>query len=350
MKQCWDWKVVQSTLITKARVLVSNSYDPYFNLGLEEYLLENVGEEEIILYLWRNENTVVIGRNQNPWNECNLEYLAKVKGKIARRLSGGGAVYHDLGNVNFTFLTHENNENLKVQLEVIVKALYNVGIQAEFSGRNDILVDGKKISGNAFYWDNSKYYHHGTLLYDVDIERLTKILTPSMDKLTSKGIESVRSRVKNLKECQIGLTIEDIIKEIIKTFQNIYMDIDEVEVIDEKSINIQRHVDKYSSVKWVYGESPEFNVTMCNNFSYGKVEINLLVKDSIIRTTKIYTDSLFVREFIAIEEIITGCYFDKKHIKEALVDNKALFSKDNFMILKDIIEMIDENILNTNVN
>lgn len=342
--------MVQSTLITKARVLVSNSYDPYFNLGLEEYLLENVGEEEIILYLWRNENTVVIGRNQNPWNECNLEYLAEVKGKLARRLSGGGAVYHDLGNVNFTFLTHENNENLKVQLEVIVKALHNLGIQAEFSGRNDILVDGKKISGNAFYWDNSKYYHHGTLLYDVDIERLTKILTPSMDKLTSKGIESVRSRVKNLKECQIGLTIEDIIKEIIKTFRNIYMDIDEVQVIDEKSINIQKYVDKYSNAKWIYGESPEFNAIINKRFNYGKVEINLLIKDGVAKNCKIYTDSLFVREFIIIEEIITGCYFDKEHIKEALLNNKTLFSKDSLMILNDIIGMINENILSANVN
>lgn len=342
--------MVQSTLITKARVLVSNSYDPYFNLGLEEYLLENVGEEEIILYLWRNENTVVIGRNQNPWNECNLEYLAEVKGKLARRLSGGGAVYHDLGNVNFTFLTHENNENLKVQLEVIVKALHNVGIQAEFSGRNDILVDEKKISGNAFYWDNSKYYHHGTLLYDVDIERLTKILTPSMDKLTSKGIESVRSRVKNLKECQIGLTIEDIIKEIIKTFRNIYMDIDEVQIIDEKSINIQKYVDKYSNAKWIYGESPEFNAIINKRFNYGKVEINLLIKDGVAKNCKIYTDSLFVREFIVIEEIITGCYFDKEHIKEALLNNKTLLSKDSLMILNDIIGMINENILSANVN
>ncbi|EQB89505.1 hypothetical protein M918_03045 [Clostridium sp. BL8] len=189
-------------MVTKTRVVVSKSFDPYFNLALEELLLNKVEREEVILYLWQNEKTVVIGRNQNPWKECNLELLSRVNGKVARRLSGGGAVYHDLGNLNFTFLMREENEDLSKQLGVIIRALKELGIEAVFSGRNDILVDNKKISGNAFYREENKYYHHGTLLFDVDMEILPKILTPSIEKLQSKGIDSVKRQSYKLEAVQ----------------------------------------------------------------------------------------------------------------------------------------------------
>lgn len=142
-----------------AKVVHSNSYDPWFNLALEEYLLNSISGDEVVFYLWQNQNTVVIGNNQNSWKECRIDELNSNAGKLARRLSGGGAVFHDLGNLTFTFLASNDNFNINKQLHVILNALKDFGIDAEFSGRNDIEVLGKKFSGNAFYYGDKGNYH-----------------------------------------------------------------------------------------------------------------------------------------------------------------------------------------------
>lgn len=298
----------------------------------------------MVLYLWRNENTVVIGRNQNPWKECNLEKLSNMKGKIARRLSGGGAVYHDLGNLNFTFLTGEKNEDLSKQLSVIIEALKEQGIESSFSGRNDILVDGKKISGNAFYWDNNKYYHHGTLLYEVDVEKLTAILTPPTHKLTSKGIDSVKSRVANLKEYREDLTIESLMKSLIRAFEVKYGEINDIKYLDEEVLDLHELTNKYSSSQWIYGDSPDFHISIDRITTEGKIEINISAEDSEIKKCKIYTDSLYTKEFTIIEKILEGCVFNKDNIIEILDENSQLFSCKGKIILDLVKEMIIENV------
>src|SRR6056297_3762446 len=151
-------------ILHNTKIYHSTSFDPWHNLAFEEYLLNQVEENEVILYLWQNDNTGVIGRNQNAWKECRSELLAEEGGKLARRLSGGGAVYHDLGNLNFTFIMDKDNYNLKKQLKVILEAVRDQGIEAEFSGRNDLVVKSKKFSGNAFYFGSETAYHHGTIL------------------------------------------------------------------------------------------------------------------------------------------------------------------------------------------
>lgn len=332
-------------MISKRRVIISKSFNPYFNLSLEEYLLNNIDENEIILYLWRNENTVVIGRNQNPWKECNLEKVSEINGKVARRLSGGGAVYHDLGNLNFTFLTEEKNEDLNKQLEVIIESLKNIGIESSFSGRNDILVDGKKISGNAFYWDNDKYYHHGTLLYEVNIEKLTGILTPSTHKLTSKGIDSVKSRVANLKEYKKDLTIEELMESLIEAFKFKYGDISSIQYLHERDLSINHLMLKYSSSDWIYGDSPDFEVSMDKATGEGKVEINISMEDGNINGCKIYTDSLFTKEFEIIENLLKGCAFDRTSMVRVLEDKRGLFSDKGIEILNLVKAIIEENVL-----
>jgi lipoate-protein ligase A len=160
----------------KTKLVYSDSYNPFFNLSLEEHLFQNIKEDEVIFYLWQNAHTVVIGRNQNPYRECNLREFEADRGKLARRMSGGGAVYHDLGNLNFTFILPKREFNLIKQFEVIIKALKRIGITAYISGRNDLLVNEKKFSGNAFYHTDKTSLHHGTILIDVCPEKIQKYL------------------------------------------------------------------------------------------------------------------------------------------------------------------------------
>ena len=196
--------------------------DPYENLALEEALLNRVGEGELILYLWQNERTVVIGKNQNPWKECRTALLAEEGGHLARRLSGGGAVFHDLGNLNFTFLMSAQDYDLPRQLAVIERACRSLGIPAARSGRNDLLADGRKFSGNAFYKHNGKAYHHGTLMVDVDLEMVQRYLSPSRAKLAAKGVDSVRSRVVNLREFVPTLSVRQLENALIAALAEVY--------------------------------------------------------------------------------------------------------------------------------
>lgn len=183
--------------------------------AVEEYLFFHCQKEECILYLWQNQHTVVIGRNQNAWAECLTEKLENEGGYLARRLSGGGAVYHDLGNLNFTFLVNKENYNVDRQLEVIQKAVAKFGVCTEKSGRNDILINGRKFSGNAFYKEGSRCYHHGTIMLDVKLDEMSKYLTVSKEKLQSKGVNSVKSRVVNIKELVPDITV-DRMKEALR--------------------------------------------------------------------------------------------------------------------------------------
>ena len=209
-------------MIKRLLLCRSRSFDPYENLALEEALLSRVGEGELILYLWQNERTVVIGKNQNPWKECRTALLAEEGGCLARRLSGGGAVFHDRGNLNFTFLMTAGDYDLPRQLTVLERACQSLGIPARRSGRNDLLADGRKFSGNAFYKHNGKAYHHGTLMLDVDMEMVQRYLSPSKAKLAAKGVDSVRSRVVNLREFVPDLTIPQLADALIAALAEVY--------------------------------------------------------------------------------------------------------------------------------
>ena len=197
-------------MINKIKLYESNSLDPYLNLATEQHLMETVEEDACILFLWQNQNTVVIGKNQNAWKECRTTLLNEEGGVLARRLSGGGAVFHDLGNLNFTFLVPQAEYDLDRQFTVIKEAVNMLGLNTERSGRNDVLAEGRKFSGNAFYKNGKQAYHHGTLLVDVDMDKLGRYLNPSKAKLPAKGVDSVRSRVVNLKELNSQITIASL--------------------------------------------------------------------------------------------------------------------------------------------
>ncbi|MDR2776191.1 MAG: lipoate--protein ligase, partial [Tannerella sp.] len=206
----------------KLSYILSEQTNPYKNIALEEYLLWNVEKDECILYLWQNRHTVVIGINQNPWKEAHVKELEQDGGFLARRMSGGGAVFHDLGNLNFTFLVREGKYDVVRQLDVIIHAVAKFGIYAVRSGRNDILTDGKKFSGNAFFNSRGYCYHHGTLLLNVDMSDLSRYLNVSHTKLQSKGVDSVRSRVINLKDLAPDIAVESLQTALIEAFGEVY--------------------------------------------------------------------------------------------------------------------------------
>lgn len=280
-------------MIKKTAYIESAGVNPHRNLAVEEYLFSKCGEDEAILYLWQNENTIVIGKNQNAWRECRISRIEEDGAVIARRISGGGAVFHDLGNLNFTFLVSKENYNLKRQLEVILRAVKKLGIHAEASGRNDILVEGQKFSGNAFHEHKGRCYHHGTIMVDVKLGELNKYLNVSKKKLESKGIKSVRSRVTNLISYNPELTINQLKKALRETFEEVYgypSRIIKEEELDKQAV--QELYEKYASWEWVYGKEFEFQYEVSERFEWGQVDIQFQVDSGQIVDAAVYSDSL----------------------------------------------------------
>ena len=280
-------------MVEKITYIESGQFNPYKNLAVEEYLLLHCEPQECILYLWQNQNTVVIGRNQNAWKDCKVESLEENGGHLARRLSGGGAVYHDLGNLNFTFLVSKENYSIDRQLEVIVKAVQKLGAKAEKSGRNDILIDGKKFSGNAFFDSNGYYYHHGTLLLHVDTTSMSRFLNPSKAKLQSKGVDSVRSRVVNLSSLCPDITVDTMKQAMFAAFSKVYglpamplctehLDLDA----------IQKGRERFASDHWKYGQKIPFTNRLEQRFSWGEVNLDLHVNEGQITEALLSSDSM----------------------------------------------------------
>lgn len=240
-------------MIHKAKYIESNSTDPYFNLAVERVLFENAGADEIILYLWQNANTVVIGRNQNAYTECNLEVMKENGVRLARRTTGGGAVFHDLGNMNFSFIMPTEMKTEGIPEKLIMKSCTHFGIEAEITGRNDICTRGRKFSGNAFCQTKTTYLHHGTILVDADTSKMKDYLNVSKEKLASKGVKSVSSRVINLIDICPDLTIRAFWNSMKESFEEMYsglisqMDFNEV----KKDSQTEELRSFYSSDKWL---------------------------------------------------------------------------------------------------
>ena len=305
-------------MIQKLNVYISSSLDPYKNLSTEHYLLSSVSDDTLNLYLWQNQNTVVIGRNQNAWAECRCAQLERDGGKLARRLSGGGAVYHDLGNLNFTFFCTTENFDVTRQMQVIKTACSLAGIKTEISGRNDILADGRKFSGNAFYNSKGKSYHHGTILINTDREKLTKYLTPPKAKLEAKGVKSVSSRIINLTELCPSLSVEDMKNYMITAFETVYgMNASVHKSIDNAQIALLTN--EYGSWEYLYGKPLPFSISFEGQFSWGHIELQLEIKDGIVKSVMVFTDSMDWSLSSKIEKALSGTKFDFNAISDVLI-------------------------------
>lgn len=293
--------------------------DPYRNLAVEQYLLETVPEDVCILYLWQNRRTVVIGRNQNAWRECRTGQMETDGVFLARRLSGGGAVFHDLGNLNFTFLVRKPGYDLNRQLGVIVEACRLMGIPAERSGRNDVLTGGRKFSGNAFYEHQGRCYHHGTLLVDVDMAAMGRYLSPSKAKLEAKGVSSVRSRVVNLKELRPDLTIEETAARMEEAFQSVYgMGAERLETSALDGACVDALTERNRSWDWLYGRDIPCELRCGKRFPWGEVELRLEVDAGTVRGVTVYTDAMDWALAPAVEGALTGSVFRREELVRRL--------------------------------
>ena len=320
-------------MIRKLSIYESSSFDPYYNLAVEKYLLDMVQPGQCILYLWQNENTIVIGSNQNAWKECRISTLEADGGKLARRLSGGGAVFHDKGNLNFTFLMCEEDYNVQKQLCVICEACAEAGIVATPSGRNDVLADGRKFSGNAFYHHQGKAYHHGTLLINADMEKMQKYLSPSKAKLESKGVASVRSRVVNLSQLSAGLTCDAMKKHMINAFEKVYgIPADSITLQDDSSVRELQQ--RYASWDHLFGKPLPFSFSCEERFDWGNILLQLQLESGKVLQAKIYSDAMDHMIAPKLEQGLTGCRFTLDALQSAV---SACLEND---IAKDICAML----------
>ena len=299
-------------------VIESQGHDPNSNLALEELLLQELPKDSLILYLWQNQNTVVIGRNQNSWRECNVTRLEEDGGRLARRLSGGGAVFHDLGNLNFTFLAHKDDYDIQRHLQVIIRALKDFGIDAQFSGRNDILAEGRKFSGNAFYRTQGACYHHGTLLIDVDFSKLSRYLQVSKEKLASKGVASVQSRVINLCELNSELTTDSIRPSLVHALGEITgIPVHNFVLDPVKLENLEKLASRYRSWEWLYGSPFPFQVEFAQRFPWGEVQIQCQVEDGQVKEARVYSDAMAVGFASTLQTLLKGSRYQKEALQFA---------------------------------
>ena len=304
-------------MIKKLKFYVSNTYNPYVNLSIEQTLFDNVDNETLILYLWQNQNTVVIGKNQNAFSECRAELLKEDDCTLARRTSGGGAVFHDLGNLNFTFICSTENFDVSRHMQVIREACRLANIDTEISGRNDILANGRKFSGNAFYNSRGRSYHHGTILVNADCERLSRYLTPPKAKLEAKGVKSVRSRVINLSEISPTLTCDTMKAHLLSAVNAVYsLPIEEIDEINNEEVSALAK--RFGKWDYVYGSPIPFNLTCGDRLTFGNTEIELCVKNGCINDLKLYTDALDHEIADKVRMALISVPFDLKAISIAL--------------------------------
>ena len=294
----------------KLQVIISNQYNPFLNRAVEQYLTDNQEEGTVTLYLWKNQQTVVIGYNQNPYSECNVQLLLNEGGHLMRRGTGGGAVYHDLGNINFSFIADKALYDVRKQLSVIQDALLSYGLQAEISGRNDLTCEGRKFSGNAFAKGQKNDLHHGTILIKTDGTMMQRYLIVDKVKLMKNGVKSVASRVVNLNELVPELTSDNIKQPLIASLEKVYGD--KATTIDfDTLINIpevQAIMSEISSQNFLFGRWEQFKTTKKDRFPWGGVEIALQIDEAnaVIKDVQIASDCLEPETIRLAEQLLQG--------------------------------------------
>lgn len=317
--------------------------NPRLNLALEEYTLRNFNSQSDYLLFYINEPSIIIGRSQNTLEEINHEYVEKNNLHVVRRISGGGAVYHDFGNLNFSFITNHDTtrlSNFKKFTEPVISVLSKMGIEAELKGRNDILVNDKKISGTAQFSTGKRMVSHGTLLFDTDLGEVVNALQVKMSKIVSKGHKSVRSRVANISEFldkqikieEFRTLLLDGLYQENKKFETYHLTSEEW-----KAVNFLKE-EKYDAWDWNYGRSPKFNIQRSKRFAIGEIDLRMFVEKGYLTALKIFGDFFGTAPLEDLENLLLGVRYDKGEITKKLegIEMEGYFgniSKEEFIEL-----------------
>lgn len=321
-------------------LLINNTNtDAYFNLAMEEYLLKTTTED--IFMLWRNESAIIVGKNQNTLSEINYDYVKDNNIKVVRRQSGGGAVFHDLGNINFTFISCNDNSfsDFKRFTMPIIEALESLNIHAKFSGRNDLLIDNQKFSGNAQYNYKNKVMHHGTLLFSSEISDLSSALKVKASKFEGKSVKSVKSRVTNISDhLEKDMTVLEF-KDYLMNFMNNQDSNNHFYELNDKDINeVNKLVDeKYSTWQWNFGHSPKYSLNNELKYTGGNLEFSLNVEKGLINDIKFFGDFFGKEDVSHIENLLKNVKHDESSIKSVLSN----INIDNYFLNCDIDTLIN---------
>jgi len=297
------------------------STDPYFNIATDEYILKYLKED--CFMLWRNNNAIIVGKYQNTLAEINYDYVKANNIAVVRRISGGGAVYHDLGNLNFSFVKSGEDSNLtdfKKFTQPIVDVIKSLGIDARFEGKNDLMIDGKKFSGNAAHIYKNRILHHGTILYAAEMRNVSEALKINPVKYQDKAVKSVPKRVTNITEhLKTPLSLEAFTQQLMNHVLSIYPDskLYTFTADDIKIIN-QLKNEKYSTQEWNYGKSPEYSFKKAIRTKGGLLEMNLEAKNGIIEKIKIYGDFFSELGIEPIENNLINIAHNENTIRQAL--------------------------------
>ncbi|HHV3262770.1 TPA: lipoate--protein ligase [Streptococcus agalactiae] len=316
------------------KYIVNTSNDPAYNVALEAYAFQKLTDIDEIFILWINEPAIIIGRHQNTIQEINKEFIDKNGIHVVRRLSGGGAVYHDLNNLNYTIISNNTQEgafDFQTFSKPVIDTLAKLGVKAEFTGRNDLEINGQKFAGNAQAYYKGRMMHHGCLLFDVDMSVLGQALKVSKDKIESKGIKSVRARVTNIVDhLSDKITVQEFSDAILAQMKEEYPEMDEYVLSDTELSEIQAMRDnQFATWDWTYGKAPEYTIERGVRYPAGKITTYANVENSTIKSVKIFGDFFGVKPVDDIEKMLEGVRYDYKDVLAALktVDTSQYFSR-----------------------
>ena len=308
-------------MIEKVYLVRSESINPYYNLALEEQLFRTLPANSLVFYLWQNQNTVVIGKNQNSHKECNLNLMEQDHCYLARRSSGGGAVFHDLGNQNYTFLMYLDSFDIQKQSQVIAEALRSLGLPAEVSGRNDIEIAGYKVSGNAYQAEREHCLHHGTVMLNVDKEKMFRYLNVSDKKIQAKGFDSVVSRVANITEFNPTITLNQLQQALLQAVANTYGPLYELNI----SGSLDEIIEHYHSYKYIYNTMGRFTVIVHDYYSFGELQMYVDIENGTIQHIDMFTDAMDVEIEDKLHKLFDNMHIDDNSFKTRLF---TLFDRD----------------------
>ncbi|WP_204983707.1 lipoate--protein ligase [Streptococcus equinus] len=315
------------------KYIVNKSHNPAYNIALEAYAFRELRDEDELFILWINEPTIVIGKHQNAIEEINKAYTDKHGIHVVRRLSGGGAVYHDLNNLNYTIISNKAEEgafDFKTFSQPVIETLADLGVTATFTGRNDLEINGKKFCGNAQAYYKGRMMHHGCLLFDVDMTVLGNALQVSKDKIESKGVKSVRARVTNiLDELPEKITVQEFSDRLLGKMKAYYPDMTEYVLSDEELTEIKKLAgEQFGTWDWTYGKSPDYTIKRSVRYPAGKLTSYVKVEKSMITGLKIYGDFFGIKDVSDIEEELIGLRYEYQDVLAKLqtIDTTPYFT------------------------